>query len=283
MNIQIDKYFKDIINNSIEKIKLEQNVFAIIINYYNDIFFMKDGVDIAVIIPNQAIENYNYSIVENNKILNIKLIQINSFKSFLQKKINSFLNEGIMIYFSDESIYEHFKNYKQVIKNDLEKSIFYMLSEVINYIHKTKEWLSITDNLIYAQFYILKSLEIIAQIETCNYLGTSNKKSISHIKNFNPKLISKFYKNSKSKLNKKELYQLIDEVDIYLVNNLKFIISIIKECLGDEEKSIIQICKYYKIHSNDIVELFKYLYNKNIVEKSYDTAQEVVFIMSTYL
>ncbi|MDF2685541.1 MAG: nucleotidyltransferase [Clostridia bacterium] len=268
--------FQKAVDNFIEKAKDDLNIIAVIANgsFSYDTVWEKSDIDMTVIIRDQKIETHGYCIDEDNLILNVSLIQRSDFKRQLERQTggsggHSFMAKGKILYTTDESLYEYFEEYKQVGKSDMERSIFYLAGELIGYMHKVEKWIAVKNDLTYSRFYILKAAEIISRIEVCLNLEIPTREAILQAAKFNPELMTKFYDRPMSgPLNKEELYLLIEEIDKYLLNNIEPIINVAKECLGDGEiKSVTHISKYYHVDSHFIINIFEYLYEKNIIEK----------------
>jgi predicted transcriptional regulator len=268
--------FQRAVDSFIEKVKNDQNVIAVIAagSFSYDTVWEKSDVDMTVIIRDQKIETHSYCIDEDNLILNVSLVQRSDFKRHLERQAggsigHSFLAKGKIIYTTDDSLYEYFEEYKQVGKDDMERSIFYMSGELIGYMQKIEKWIEVKNDLTYSRFYILKAVEVIACIEVCRHLDVPTREAILQAAKYNPELMERFYyKPMSGPLNKEELYALIGDMDKYLMNNIEPVINVAKECMGDGEvKTITQISKFYKTDSHFIVKIFEYLYDKKIIDK----------------
>lgn len=297
-NTEMKIRFENAVSSFVEKVKPDQNIIAVIVygSFSYDTVWEKSDIDMSVIVRDQKIETHSYCIDEDNLVLNVSLIQRSEFKRSLEKELggmggHSFTAKGKIVYSKDESLYEYFEDYRNIGKSDMERSLFYCSNILIGYLHKAEKWLKIRNDLTYSRLYLLKAAETIAQMEVCRHLQIPTREAILQAEKINPALIEKFYhKPMKGHLSKEELYELLEGIDAFLIENIEPVMNVVKECMGDGEiKTVTQLTKYYKSDSHFIINIFEYLHEKGYLEKLSQTiritpnsrlaVEEIAFLM----
>jgi hypothetical protein len=72
-------------------------------------------------------------------------------------------------------------------------SVFYMASALVGIYEKCQKWLIARKDPLYAQYFLLKAAEIIANMELCLSGEPGSRESIQKAMKLNPGAISPFY------------------------------------------------------------------------------------------
>lgn len=273
---QIKQRYTNAVNCFIEKLKDDQNIISVIVcgSLSYDTVWEKSDVDMTVIVRDQQLKNHSYCIVEDGIIINVYLIQRSDFRRGMERNIggsisHSFYSKGQVVYTTDESIKEYFEELKQIGIKDQEMSIFKTACELVGCLNKAEKWLKVRNDYLYSQYYILKAVSIMANMELILHNEIPTRESILRAKEINPELIKYFYEDAMSyQWNYERLSDAIKKIDEYLVVNIELISKPLIEFLSDNEvKSLTDIAHFTNDDTHFVEGICEYLSDKGVIEK----------------
>lgn len=280
MNLMSQSEMKDrylaATNRFIEKIKDDPNVIAVIVcgSLAYDLVWEKSDVDMTVIIRDQNLKCQSYCVTEDDIVINVNLVLRSNFKRSFERMIGgsflqSYYNKGKMLYTTDDSLLEYFEDMKQMGRDDIALSVFYTACELVHTSDKCMKWLYVKKDPLYAQYYLLKSAELIARIEVCLSGEPPTRESIQKALSLRPDIMNPFYQEAMSHhLSEDEIEKRIQLIDQYLEDHLNVISEPVIDFMSDQEiKTLTLITKHFHTEGHFIVGIFDYLHEKGVIEK----------------
>ncbi|GFZ32933.1 hypothetical protein CSC2_34590 [Clostridium zeae] len=264
------------VNSFVSKVKDDPNVVAVIVcgSVAYDVVWEKSDIDMTLVVRDQTIKNTSYCIVEDGITINVELMLRSSFKRSLERSIGgtfsqSYFSKGKIMYTSDDSLYEYFEDMKVIGSDDIALSTFYRACILVGIYDKCQKWLTIRKDPLYAQYYLLKAAEVIADMELCLNGEPTSREAIQKALKISPEVLTNFYQEAMSHhFSEEEVSKNIEKLDQYLMKHLDIIKKPVIEYMSDEQiKTSTLISKHFHMDSHFIIGIFEYLADKGVIEK----------------
>jgi predicted nucleotidyltransferase len=264
------------VNSFISKVKDDPNIIAVIVSgsLAYDVVWEKSDIDMTVVVRDQILKNKYYCIIEDGITINAELMTRSDFKRGVEREIGgsfsqSYLAKGKIVYTTDDSLCEYFEDLKKLGSDDIALSIFYSASMLIDIYDKCQKWLTVRMDPLYAQYYLLKAAEVIANMELCLNGEPASRASIQRALELNPVVITPFYQEAMShNFSDEEVLKAIEKIDKYLEQHLDVLKKPVIEFMSDQQiKTSTLIAKHFHIGGHFIVDVFDYLVEKGVIEK----------------
>lgn len=280
----MDKYLKEELtlryqaaaDSFIDKIRNDPNVIAAILcgSLSYDRVWEKSDIDMTLIVRDQTLKNEAFSLIEDDITINVGLIPRSGFKRYLESQrggsvFHSFITKGKIIYTTDDSMYEYFEDMKAIGSDDMAETMFYAAGELCYYHDKTLKWLTVKEDLLYAQYYLLKAAEVIARMEVCHSGEIPTREAIRRARQLNPELMSAYYDRAMSHhYSDNEMKEALLGMEQYLERHLDIISKPVVDYMADGEmKTITMIAKFFHTESHFISEILEFMAEKGIIVK----------------
>ncbi len=276
LQVELKKRFTNATNRFVNKIKDDPNVIAVIVcgSLAYDAVWEKSDIDMTVIIRDQVIKCNSYCVTEDDIVINVNIILRSNFKRNFEHMLGgsfeqSYYSKGKMIYTTDESLLDYFEEMKQMGRDDVSYYIFYTACELIHIYDKCQKWLLVKDDIMYAQYYLLKAAEHIARIEVCLSGEAPTRECIQKALSIRKEVISPFYDAAMSHhLTKDEVSERISLIEEYLDEHIELISEPVIKFMADGQiKTLTLITKYFHTSGHFIVGVFDYLSEKGVIER----------------
>lgn len=264
------------VDSFISKVKDDPNVIAVIVcgSLAYDMIWEKSDIDMTVVVRDQILKNDNYSIIEDGITINVYLMVRSAFKRGMERNVGgsfpqSYFSKGKIAYTTDDSLYDYYEDLKNLGSDDIALSVFYIASILVGIYDKCQKWLIVRKDPLYAQYYLLRAAEVIANMELCLNGEPSSRESIQKALAINPEVLKTFYQDAMSHhFSEEEIIKAIEKIDKYLEHNLDIIKKPVIEFMSDQEiKTSTLIAKHFHMESHFIIDIFDYLAEKGVIEK----------------
>lgn len=276
LQAEIKERFMAATQSFVDKVKDDPNVIAVIIcgSLAYDMVWEKSDVDMTLVVRDQVLKNDSYCIIEDDITINVHLMIRSTFKRGLERNIGgsfsqSYFAKGKIVYTNDDSLYEYFEDLKNIGSDDIALSAFSIACMLVHLYEKCQKWLTVRKDTLYAQYYLLKTAEVIANMELCLNGEPSSRESIQKVLKINPDIINPFYRNAMSHLlSEEELKEAIEGIDKYLEQHLDILKKPVIEFMSDQEiKTVTLFAKHFHSEGHGIVGTLDYLAEKGVIEK----------------
>ena len=276
LQAELKERYNAAVNSFVSKIKSDPNVIAVIVcgSLAYDLVWEKSDVDMTVVIRDQVLKNTSYCIIEDGITINVDLMVRSHFKRGLERNLGgsfsqSYFSKGKIVYTTDDSLYEYFEDLKNLGSDDIALSLFYKASMLVGIYEKCQKWLTVRKDPLYAQYFLLKAAEVIADMELCLKGEPASRESIQKALKLNPEVITPFYQEAMSHhFSEEEISKSIESIDRYLEQHLDILKKPVIEFMADEQiKTSTLIAKHFHVQGHFIVGIFDYLAEKGVIEK----------------
>ena len=260
----------------IDNVKTDPNVIAVIIcgSLAYDQVWEKSDIDMTVVVRDQVIKNDSYCIIEDDITINVSIAPRSSFKRLMERVTGgsfqqAYFAKGQIVYSTDESFNEYFEELRTIGNDDIALNIFFDACSLLYAYEKATKWLTVKNDPIYAQYYLLGAVENLARIEVSLQGEPPTREVIQQALKYNPELITPYYQTAMSRLyTKEELRTLINGIDAYMKKHLDVIKQPVLEYMKDQEmKTVTMLAKYFYTEGHYIIGLFDYLAEQGVLAK----------------
>jgi len=274
--MDIKQRFMNAVDYVIEKVKADKNVIALIIqgSLSYDAVWEKSDIDSILVIRDQPLNATSFCLNVDDIPFNIQLVERSKLKRYWEKSFDgsihhSFITTCQIVYTNDNSLYDYLEDLKKVGKDDLMQSSMGIATHITYCLEKCQKWLIVKNNPQYAQFWILKASEAIANMIICLNYETPNREAVLRAKEINPTIMKQIYDIPLSKsLNFTEVEETIKLMESYLASTVQTFSKPILDYLEDGEvKTLSVMAKYFKTDSHSLFHLLDYLCDKEIIIK----------------
>jgi hypothetical protein len=274
--LELKERYTAAVDNFVGKIKQDPNIIAVIVcgSLAYDVIWEKSDIDMSVVVRDQVLKNTGYCIIEDGITINVELIPRSSFKRGMEKQLGgsfsrSYFAKGKVVYSTDDSLYEYFEELKEAGGDDIALSSFFIACMLVGTYDKCRKWLTVRKDPLYAQYYLLKAAEIIANMELCLNGIPASRESIQKALEIRPEVILPFYSEAMSHhFTEGEAAQAIEKIDLYLEQHLDILTKPVIEFMSDQQiKTVTLLAKHFHTDGHFIVCILDYLADKGVIEK----------------
>lgn len=268
--------YQKAVETFLEKIKKDVNVVAVIISgsLAYDQVWEKSDIDTTIVVRDQALKKESFCLVEDDITINVTVTTRSGFKRFLENLcggsfLHSYFAKATIVYSTDDSLYEYFEEFKAMGKDDVALSVFFLACELYYCYEKSLKWITVKEDPLYAQYYLLKAAEVIARIEVCLVGEVPTREAIVNAKKIHPEVLAAYYDLAMSHhYSKEEIMEAIHNIDEYLRSHLDIIKKPILTYMSDREmKTVTMITKFFQTESHFIVGMLDYLADLGVIAK----------------
>jgi predicted nucleotidyltransferase len=273
---EMTKRYQAAADSFADKMKGDPNVVAVIIcgSLAYDQVWEKSDIDMTLVVRDMLLKNDSYCIVEDDITINVALVVRSNFKRYLDGTrggsfFHSYLSRGKIIYSTDDSLNEFFEEFKVVGRDDIAMSAFLIACELVHAYDKCLKWLTVKQDPLYSQYYLLKAVESLARMEVILHGESPSREAILKAYTLNPNLITSYYQEAMSHhYSSVEVLNAIHGIDRYLMEHLDIIKKPVLDYMSDHEmKTVTMITKYFRTESHFISGIFDYLADKGVICK----------------
>ena len=267
--------FQGAIDSFVEKVKDDPNVIAVLVSgsFAYDVIWEKSDIDMLVIVRDQKLTSTYVSLIEDGLTINASLIPRSAFKRDMEGSIGgsffqSFISNGKIVYSTDDSLFEYLEELRQIGDDDRALTAVTLAFFLISARHKAMKYLTARRDVCYAQFFLLKAAETIADMELCIRGIPTSRSAIQKALAFNPEMMGLFYVDlMRRQLSEGELFERIQRLDSYLEEHMPLFQRPVLEYLADGEiKTVSMISKH--VHAGGpLTDLLDFLAEHGVIEK----------------
>jgi hypothetical protein len=268
--------FEQAIETFIEKVKGDVNVIAIFVggSFAYDVLWEKSDIDMMIIVRDQKLINESLCLGEDGLTINVSLIPRSRFKRGLESAVGgsffqSFMAKGKVVYSTEESFYEYMEDIGVIGEDDQALTALNMAGVLISTLHKAQKWLVARHDLLYAQYFLLKAAETIANMELCLQRIPSSRSAIQKAMELNPEIMQAFYLDPMSHtLSEAEVVEKLERLDRYIEDKIPLFQKPILAYLADQEiKTTAMVARQLRSDGPMIIDVMEYLAEKKVIEK----------------
>ena len=279
---EMQEKYMQAVDDVIDVIKKDVNVIAIVVqgSLTNDVVWEKSDIDTTVVVRDQKIDVSEFCIDQDDISFNINVMERSKFVRMLERSTgasigHSFYAKSEMMYTTDNSLKQMLEDSRAVGEKDVERSALFIAGDIVGLWEKCQKWLYIKEDYTYCKYYILKTAEVIANLEICLNKESPSREAIQRAHVLNPELMERFYYGPiKKELGKDELEELIKAIDEYLMKHIDVISREVLDFLDDGElKTVHMITRHFRSSGHFFVHILDYFRDKGLIEKASQTVR----------
>lgn len=270
------------VESFVAKVCMDVNVIAVIVcgSLAYDTVWEKSDIDLTVIVRDQPLATTAYCLVEDDITINASILARSAFKRCMDRAtggsiMQAYLAKGRLVYTSDDSLRDYFVDFKRLGSQDIALTVMDKAGELIDIRHKCEKWLTVKKDLLYAQFYLLKAAEVMAQMEVCSLGEPPTRESVLRTMELAPELLAPFYAEALSHpYGESELVAALTAIDAFLLGKLALITRPIIDFMGEgQPKSVTMLARHFQQDSHFIIGLLDYLAEQQVLVKVAQTVR----------
>ncbi|WNS46296.1 nucleotidyltransferase [Paenibacillus sp. MMS20-IR301] len=260
----------------VDKVKGDPNVIAVIVcgSLAYDQVWERSDIDMAVIVRDQLLQQHGYCLVEDGITINVQLFARSEFKRGFEKMVGgsipqSYFAKGQIVYSADDSLYEYFEEFKKLGSHDIALSLLRDACELIDLFDKSRKWLTVRKDLLYAQYYLLKAADQIAKMELSSQGEPPIRESILTVMDRKPELMAPLYSEAMSRrMSQEDIGTAIGGISRFIDGKLDMLKEPVLDYLADGEiRTMTMLAKHFKLDTHLLINILEYLADKGIIEK----------------
>jgi uncharacterized protein len=269
--------YQQAIDRFIERIRDDVNVIAVIVggSVAYDVIWEKSDVDLTVVVRDQPLKSGYFCLEEDGIYMSVAIIPRSRLKRGMEKAIGgsfmqSYLANSIVVYSTDESLVEFFEEARTIGEDDAALSALILANELIAVMHKAQKWLTVRQDTAYAQYFLLKTAEIIAHMELCIRSIPTSRSAIQKALKLNPEVMEVFYREPMNHLlSVTELQTRLERLEGYIQEKMDFFQKPVIAYLADGEiKTVAMIAQQLHTESPYVIDALNYLAEHGRIERA---------------
>jgi len=273
-NSAIRLRFEEALGRFVDKLRPDPNVIAVILcgSLANDTVWEKSDMDVNVLVKEMKLSTSSFCVEEDGLILNVDVSKAFDFKRGLESGRGdmfnvSYYNKAQVVYTVDDSIREYIDEAREMGEDDRVLSIFKCATYLIGDMEKIEKWLTVKNDLLYAQYWILKAADIYANMVLALDRKPTSREAVLKVMEYAPEKIERAYVRPMMGSMGRE--EILDTLAIYkglLVDNVDLIKQPVIEYMSDgEARTVTTLAKKFGLGSHAIYHVFDFLAEMDVV------------------
>ncbi|MHC1695969.1 MAG: nucleotidyltransferase [Eubacteriales bacterium] len=265
---QITKRYRDAVDAFTDKVRTDPNILAVLVggSLADNQVWEKSDVDMTVIVRDQKLGAHSYSVDEDGLVLNVSLTTLTQFKHAMGRAkgggfLHSYYGKGYFTYTADDNLPTLLEEFRVMGRDDIERSFFEYACGYIGGLEKIEKWLTVRDDPLYAQFYVLKNAETMANMKLILSGQPISREAVLKVSQVDPEFIRPFYEVPLSRaMTRQEVWDALERQKSFLDENAGLLVDHAQEYMSDGEiKTVTELCRHFEVDSHSITHVFDYL------------------------
>ena len=297
MKTDIKSRFEAALNAFVEKIKNDPNILSLILcgSLANDTVWEKSDMDTYVLVREMKLSTKNFCIEEDGLIINVDLYTEFDFKRMAERSLGggglfSLLSQARVVYSKDDSMHDFIAEIQKMGDDDRALSFFQNSTYLIGSMEKIEKWLTVKNDPLYAQFWVLKTADIYANMRLILDKKPPSREAILKVMDYAPDAVRHLYERPMQGFMISEaVWDALKFYRQFLEDNLDLIKQPVTEYMSDGKvRTVTTLVKHFRTDSHSIYHIFDFLEemgvcarvteNARMTPKSRDSVEEVAFI-----
>ncbi|MCL2605158.1 MAG: nucleotidyltransferase domain-containing protein [Defluviitaleaceae bacterium] len=296
--MDIKTRFENALQAFTDKIKPDPNVRAVILygSMANDTVWEKSDIDIIVLVREIKLPTHEFCIEEDGLILNVKLVVEFGFKRHIEGSLgggwsHSFYHKARVVYAKDDSLRDFIAEFQGSMgADDQALSLFQYATWLVGDMEKIEKWLTVKDDPLYAQFWLLKTAEAYANMRLVLDGKPPSREALLKVMEYAPQAVEHIYlKPMQGEMACDEVWEALRFFKQFLTDNLEMLKQpVVSYMAGGEVRTVTSLVKHFRLTAHEIYHVFQFLEEAGVVArvteytritpKSRDAVEEVAFM-----
>lgn len=272
--------YLDAVRRFADKAKTDPSVTAVLVggSLADGQVWAKSDVDLSVLVRDQVLKNRHYSLDEDGIVLNVDLYTVTDFKKSLGKSRggsfqHSYYGKGYFIFTRDESLNGLLEDFRAMGEGDIEHTFFEYACYFIGSMEKVEKWLSVWEDPLYAQFYLLKAGEMLANMRLILGGQPVSREAVLKVEALEPGFIAPYYSVPLSgRLSREEVEAALASLRSFLDERFDLLFGHVKPFMEEGgTKTVTELCSRFGMDSHSITHVFDYFVEMGALERVTET------------
>lgn len=273
---ELRQRFIEATDSFVEKVKIDPNVIAVIIcgSLAYDTVWERSDIDTTLIVREQVLKKDSYCILEDDITINVNVMTRSAFKRSMERVAGgsfsqAYFAKGKIVYSNDDSLYDYFEEMKYLGSDDIALSVLFHACELVYLYDKSRKWLTVRKDPLYAQYYLILAANAIARTELCLIGEPPTREAVIRAAALKPELIRPYYEDAMShRYSEEEISRGIEGIDRYLKDHLDIIKKPVIEYMKDQElKTVTLLSRHFRLEGHFLIEILDYLAEQGVIAK----------------
>lgn len=239
---QTTALFREALQTFIDKIRQDDQVIAAILlgSLSYDQVWEKSDIDLKLIVHDQKIRNGYMCFVENDVPINASIQTRNEYKRWMERSVQSSFNHSMLIrskllFTKDPSIAEYFEQIRYVGERDRQLQLLRLGCHTLGLLAKAEKWLYVKQDYGYSAFWIIKIVDLLAQIEVILHADVPMRESVLQALEYNPTFFHTIYTDMvRGEVNVAKVNAALKSINVYLNERAERLFHLILAYLKEE-------------------------------------------------
>ncbi|MCL2406205.1 MAG: nucleotidyltransferase domain-containing protein [Defluviitaleaceae bacterium] len=266
----------------VDKIKNDPNIQAVILcgSLANDTVWEKSDMDTYVLVREMKLTTSSYCIEEDGLIINVNLQSEFDFKRGLERSLgggigNSMFSQARVVYAKDESLHNFMAEIQKLGKDDIALSFFQQATGLIYYMEKIEKWLTVKNDPLYAQLWVLFSASQYANMRLLLDNKPPSREAVLKVMEYAPKTIQPIYERPmQGNMTSSEIWDILKFYKGFLQDNLSLLVLPVTGYMQPGEVyTVTTLVKHFRVNSHDAYHIFDFLEEMGVVARVTEIAR----------
>jgi hypothetical protein len=202
MSTAINAAYKEALQAFVDKVKQDDQIIAAILlgSLSYDQVWEKSDIDMKLIVHDQKLIKNNMCFVENGIPINASIQTRDEFKRWVEKSVStsfshSYLLRGTLLFTKDKSLEDYFANIHYIGERDRQFQLLQLGCILLTSVAKAEKWFQVKHDFTYSAFWIIKMIDILAQIEVIRHKEVPIRESVQQAMKYNPEFFRAIYED----------------------------------------------------------------------------------------
>ncbi|WP_028552744.1 hypothetical protein [Paenibacillus sp. UNC451MF] len=216
--------FREALQTFVDKIKQDDQVIAAILmgSLSYDQVWEKSDIDLKLIVHEQKLNKSYMCFVENDVPINTSIQTRNDFKRWIERSLQSSISHSMLIrstllFTKDSSITPYFDQIRTVGERDRQMQLMRLGCHGLGILAKAEKWQYVKQDTTYSALWIMKLVDILAQIEVVLNGEVPMRESVQQAMTFNTDFFDLVYVQMvHNEVNEQMVHTVLQQINTYL-------------------------------------------------------------------
>ncbi|MCL2285182.1 MAG: nucleotidyltransferase domain-containing protein [Firmicutes bacterium] len=274
--------FESALSAFVDKIKSDPNILAVILcgSLANDTVWEKSDMDTYVLVREMKLPIKSYCIEEDGLIINVNLQSEFDFKRGLERSLgggmwNSMFAKARVVYSKDDSLHNFLAGVQKLGKDDMALSFFQQATYLIGDMEKIEKWLTVKDDPLYAQLWVLKAADMYANMCLALKGDPPNREAVLKVMEYAPEMIKPVYERPmQGPMTREEIWDALRFYRKFLEDNIDLLkLPVVNYMSDGEVRTVTTLVKHFRSDSHGMYHIFDFLEEMGVVARVTETVR----------
>ena len=279
---EIKARFEAALNSFVGKIKNDPKILAVILmgSLANDVVWEKSDMDTLVLVRDPKLAAQSYCLEEDGLIINVGMQTEFDFKRSLERSLgggmtNSMFLRAKVIYSKDDGLNDFISEMQKTGKDDAALTFLQDASSLIYFMEKIEKWLTVKDDPLYAQMWVVYSASTYANMRLLLDDKPVSREAVLKVMEYAPELIEHIYaKPLQGQMTSEDVWNILNFYKKFLEENLELLKQPVESHMSDGQvRTVTNLSKHFRMDSHHIYHIFDFLDEMGVVARVTETVR----------